>query len=403
MHDDYLWDETGDLDVEGAQMLALQRTLAPLRYEPEPLRLRHQVAPHRPSASLPWLVPALAAAAAATLVLALRASSPGTPDASVMVVSAQEPDPNPTGPQAGLAQVSGAQASAEPGNARPPKPPSAAGAPPAKAAKLSSTTPKPARVGKPRRPAKPPRRRARSKPVRPETKPPSVECILDPTRCGDDSPEKPSPGAGDKTPTVDCVLDPRLCEPLPETLSSSDIRAAMTPVKSQVQACGPKHGAAAGDRVKVKLSILGATGRVSKANAIGELASTSLGRCVAKAASKARFPRFKRERLAAIYPFTMPAPKAAPEPSKSATGLMREVSERANVKARACALAHDVPSGTRVDLEVKVSAAGKVTKVRVQPRDPLSSDATRCLKAAVGKIVVSPSATGVGGRIPLSL
>ncbi len=82
---------------------------------------------------------------------------------------------------------------------------------------------------------------------------------------------------------------------------------------------------------------------------------------------------------------------------------MQEVSGRVNVKARGCALVHDVPSGTKVDVELTVSSAGKVTKVRLLPHDSLSSDASRCLNNAVRKLVVSPSAAGVRGRIPVSL
>lgn len=411
MHDDFLWDQTGDLDAQGAQMLALQRTLAPLRYEPEPLRFPFATSqPQRPSSRFPWRVPALAAAAAAVLVLALR-SSPSPPEATVVLVSAQEPDSsasesNVGGPQPSPAQVLGADASAAAEGARAPKRPSAARARPAQVPKPSSTPPKRARAVKPSRrtaPAGPGRRRSQGKPARPDSTRRSVDCILDPTGCENGTGRKPSSRSGDKAPRIDCILDPQKCESLPETLSSSDVRTGMFPIKSRVHACGRKHGAVAGDKVKVRLSILGSTGHVFKASTTGALADTPLGRCVAKAASKARFPRFKRTDVGVIYPFTMPAAKARRDPSDSAAELMQQVSARANVKARGCALAHDIPSGTRVDLQVKVSTAGKVTRVRVQPREPLSADATRCLKAAVGKIVVSPSATGVDGRIPLSL
>ena len=202
---------------------------------------------------------------------------------------------------------------------------------------------------------------------------------------------------------VDCVLDPSKCEPLPDTLSSSDIRSGMRLAKPRVAACGLKHHAPAGQKVKVKLAILGATGRVLDAHAMGTVADTPLGRCIEKAVSKARFPKFKRPRLGAVYPFTMPASKSAPKASQSAEKLMKEVSGRVKSKARGCALVHDIPSGTHVEIELKVSATGKVTKVRVIPRDPISGDATRCLNTAIRKLVVSPSSSGVNGRIPLSL
>ncbi|MBV1860257.1 MAG: hypothetical protein KUG77_17720 [Nannocystaceae bacterium] len=99
----------------------------------------------------------------------------------------------------------------------------------------------------------------------------------------------------------------------------------------------------------------------------------------------------------------MPAATATSESPESASDVVRQISARVNVKAGACALAHDVPSGTRVDVELKVSAAGKVAKVQVLPRDPLSGDAACCLKSAIRELVTSPSSTGVNARIPLSL
>lgn len=440
MHDDYLWDGTGELDDEGAQMLALQRTLAPLRYEPEAFRIpRSAPAAESPFASSRWLVPVVAAvvAAAAVLVLGLGSRSSPADDVDVVVVSAQTSATADTEPAVHefpgqLPPVSGSEGAA---TALPAKTATSARLP--ERSKATPPDPKPPRAAKPRRerrrtsaPSKRSRRQPRTK--SPQRAPVSVDCILDPTGCPNDGNTKarprsrdaqrngvdcmldpalcrpggtkdPSPRSADKMPSVDCVLDPSKCEPLPETLTSADLRAGMRLVKSRVLACGPKHHAPGGQKVKVKLGILGATGRVLDATAMGTASDTPLGRCVEKAASKARFPRFKRARLGAVYPFTMPGSKTTPKTSKSAETLMQEVSGRVNVKARGCALVHDVPSGTKVDVELTVSSAGKVTKVRLLPRDSLSSDASRCLNNAIRKLVVSPSAAGVRGRIPVSL
>jgi hypothetical protein len=76
-------------------------------------------------------------------------------------------------------------------------------------------------------------------------------------------------------------------------------------VKDAAKACGGKHGAAPGDKVKVKLSITGATGAVSSASAEPPHNGTPLGNCVAAALKKAQFKKFRKPTLGAVYPVTM--------------------------------------------------------------------------------------------------
>jgi|GEM_PF-1253426 len=114
--------------------------------------------------------------------------------------------------------------------------------------------------------------------ARPKKRSPGVECILDPAKCG--------------------TIDPDL----PEKLNSSDIKAGIAPTKSAAKSCGPKYGAAPGEKVTVKLTIEGSTGRITSASATGRHAGTVLGACVAAALSKATFPRFRKSSLGVQYP-----------------------------------------------------------------------------------------------------
>jgi hypothetical protein len=116
---------------------------------------------------------------------------------------------------------------------------------------------------------------------------------------------------------VDCILAPDLdkCKKkgeqtapqsgdpsLPQKLSQHDIKAAMDRVLPQARSCGPEHGAAPGEVVRVRLSIAGATGKVSSASAQEPHAGTPLGTCVAVAVAGAEFAKFASGSMGAIYP-----------------------------------------------------------------------------------------------------
>lgn len=120
---------------------------------------------------------------------------------------------------------------------------------------------------------------------------------------------------------VDCILDPALAEcmkravpqgddppqgdDLPDVLNATDIKAAIQKVEAQAKACGPEHGAKSGEKVKIKLTLEGATGRVTATFAQSPHDETELGRCVADVLATARFPRFRKPRLGVVYPVTM--------------------------------------------------------------------------------------------------
>ncbi len=126
-----------------------------------------------------------------------------------------------------------------------------------------------------------------------------IDCILDPKlpKCkGGGGSSKPSGGT-----TAPKPADPSL----PESLSTGDIKAGVTPVKDSAKACGGKHGAQPGETVKVKLSIAGATGAVTSASAEPPHQGTPLGNCVAAALKKATFKKFQKATLGAVYPVKM--------------------------------------------------------------------------------------------------
>ena len=71
-------------------------------------------------------------------------------------------------------------------------------------------------------------------------------------------------------------------------------------MKSAAKACGGKHGGA-GQKVYVKLSIQGSTGRVSSSTAKAPHAGTPLGNCVAAELKKAKFKQFKQAQMGFTY------------------------------------------------------------------------------------------------------
>jgi hypothetical protein len=156
----------------------------------------------------------------------------------------------------------------------------------------------------------------------------------------------------------------------------------------------------------MKLSIEGATGRVHSANALPPWAGTPLGDCVLEVAKTARFPRFSKERVGVVYPVTFardegPAPsKDAAEPSGDVvTDALPEIRRR----ARACGLVHDIESGTRLTLIVRVSAAGRAKTVRVLPEDAVDAGARRCLVSMIKKVEFRSAPSGSSARLSITL
>ncbi len=136
------------------------------------------------------------------------------------------------------------------------------------------------------------RREARNEPKpAPNAQPSSVaksrnveippECVIDPKACGLGGPKVPPPGK----PTD-------VSKPLPTKLSQAAVRTGIGKVKADAKACRSKYGGTTGEKVQVKLTISGATGRVTKAAPVSPHAGTPLGGCVAAALRRAQFGRF---------------------------------------------------------------------------------------------------------------
>lgn len=120
----------------------------------------------------------------------------------------------------------------------------------------------------------------------------------------------PTPVKEKSTLPVECVLDPRACgtgsaSGLRATPSASQVRTAIAKVKPEAKRCGDDHGLAAGDKVRVKLSVEGTSGRVTSAKALGDHAGTAAGRCVARALAKATMPRFSKPTAGILYSVRM--------------------------------------------------------------------------------------------------
>jgi hypothetical protein len=121
-----------------------------------------------------------------------------------------------------------------------------------------------------------------------------VECLLQP-----DLPKCDKGGAS--KPKDEEVLAPKLAE----KLDSNALRSGFNSVKSKAKACGSKHGAEAGTKVKVHASIEGETGKVTSVSAQGEHAGTALGKCVEDAVKGATFDKFKHSSQGADYSMIM--------------------------------------------------------------------------------------------------
>lgn len=129
-----------------------------------------------------------------------------------------------------------------------------------------------------------------------------VDCLLDPNlpKCKKSGGRKPKKsGGGGAAPKASA--DPNL----PQSLTQAQLLGGLRLAKTRAKGCGKKNGAAAGTRVRVRMSISGSTGKVTSAVPQGEHVGTPLGKCVAAAASKATFPKFKKSSQGLQYNFKM--------------------------------------------------------------------------------------------------
>lgn len=127
----------------------------------------------------------------------------------------------------------------------------------------------------------------------------SVECVIDPSKCDGKGKTKPRIDEDSNDPS------PTDSKALPSAPSSTQIRDAMAPVKPSAKACAARHGGKAGDKVRVKLSVSGSTGKVTSAQALDDHAGTALGKCVADALSKASLPKFAKPTAGIVYAVTL--------------------------------------------------------------------------------------------------
>lgn len=153
------------------------------------------------------------------------------------------------------------------------------------------------------KPTSAPRRRNRSTPAKDQT----------PVTTTKAAPQPPEPD-------VDCLINPNLdkcrakqpkaTKPKPETkpdpgeelankLGQAEILAGIGPVKTAAKSCG------SGTTVEVKFSVAGASGRVISADAQGEHASSTVGRCVTRAAKSASFERFAAKQQGFTFKFRL--------------------------------------------------------------------------------------------------
>jgi len=314
MGEDYVWDKTGEAETD---LVALERTLSTLRHGrplgelPGP---QGMAAPPKPAWAKPMLLGAGLSAALTLLLIwillpttdgakthTLPAPARSTTAALQIPVAAPPPTqrpsarPQPAAPTA--AQVERLTRALQ----------TAIAQLQAAVVELDAMRPDAERIPAP---APPPRRPAKSKPTH---KSGGIDCILDPTRCAVQEKTKVKRPRAD----IDCILEPAKCakhdktrtgEPadgLPDKLRTTDIKTAMIKRKAGAKACGAKHGGLPGEKVVVKLSIEGATGKVTAATATGKHRDTPLGRCIAAEVSRTQFPRFKRKSLGVQYPFRL--------------------------------------------------------------------------------------------------
>lgn len=289
MREDYVWDKSGDAEPD---LVALERTLGALRHDQPMDALPSGTFQRAPVAKSGWAKPivygALLSSSLTVLLIWLflqlgGAPSPEPPTRVVESIAVTAPAPEPAkpayDPKQDPEQVERLRRDLQTTLDRLD----------AIVARLEELEKKQAQREM--------EAKARAK-ARPEPGPDPIEELL--------REPPPEPKTKKRNPGVECILDPSKCRKfdpdLPEKLTSADIKAGVAPHKGPAKACGVKYGAAPGEKVTVKISILGRTGRVTSASAVGHHAATALGKCVAAEIAKAEFPRFQKESLGVQYP-----------------------------------------------------------------------------------------------------
>jgi hypothetical protein len=86
---------------------------------------------------------------------------------------------------------------------------------------------------------------------------------------------------------------------LPETLTKVQVQAGMNTVADNVRRCAVSRTGT----IMIHAKISGESGRVMSTRVTGDFAGTPEGSCAARAARRARFPRFRQKSLNVQYPF----------------------------------------------------------------------------------------------------
>jgi predicted Zn finger-like uncharacterized protein len=88
---------------------------------------------------------------------------------------------------------------------------------------------------------------------------------------------------------------------LPQSPSRDEVISAMKGVSGAVSACGNGQSGVA----MCKISVSGATGKVTNVDVSGQFAGTPVASCVTRAVSKAKFPKFQQSSFSVSYPFKL--------------------------------------------------------------------------------------------------
>jgi len=129
-----------------------------------------------------------------------------------------------------------------------------------------------------------------------------------------EEPEKPAKPSGDRSldDLLDSALGGKPAKPvaaakptpaptadLPAMPAREDVLGAMKGVTPRVQSCGNGQSGVA----MAKITVTGATGRVTNVDVSGQFAGTPVASCVTKEVTKAKFPKFSQSTFSFSYPF----------------------------------------------------------------------------------------------------
>ncbi len=117
----------------------------------------------------------------------------------------------------------------------------------------------------------------------------SLDDLLDSALNG--KPAKPAAAA-----TKPAAAPAATLAPMP---AKDDVLGAMKGVTARVQSCGNGQSGVA----MAKITVAGATGRVTNVDVSGQFAGTPVAACVTREVSKAKFPKFSQSTFSIQYPF----------------------------------------------------------------------------------------------------